>query len=123
VKLGGTIAIGVLVPALLWIFIDQSGVGGEVVALVLVGGGAVGAQLGWMTRASAPSWLAPVLAGGGIGVIGLAFTQYNDDGPSGNLFGPFLFVGLLAIPAAAAAAGVSVGSRLRRERDSTNRSS
>jgi len=51
----------------------------------------------------------------------LGFTQYNDDGPSGSLFGPFLFVGLLAIPAAAFVAGLSVGSRLRRERDATHR--
>jgi hypothetical protein len=121
-RLGGTIAVGVLVLALLWIFAGQVGVGGEVIALALVGGAAVGAQVGWMTRASAPVWLAPVLAGAGIGFLLVAFTQYNDDGPSGPLFGPFLLVGLLAIPAAAVAAGVSVGSRLRRQRDSGNRS-
>jgi hypothetical protein len=121
VKLGGIIAVGALVLALLWIFVGQIGVGGEVVALALVGGAAVGAQVGWMTRASAPTWVAPVIGIGGIGFLLVGFTQYNDDGPSGALFGPFLFVGLLAIPAAALVAGMSVGSRLRRERDRANR--
>jgi hypothetical protein len=120
-KLGGPVAIGVLLLALLWIFIGQTGVWGEVVALALVGGAAVGAQVGLMTRASAPTWVAPVIGIGGIGFLLVAAPQYNDDGPSGALFGPFLFVGLLAIPAAALVAGISVGSRLRRERDCANR--
>jgi hypothetical protein len=121
-RLGGTVAVGVLVLALLWIFVDQVGVGGEVIALALVGGAAVGAQVGWMTRASVPPWLAPVLAGAGIGFLLVAFTQYNDDGPSGPLFSPFLLLDLLAIPAASAAAGVSVGGRLRRQPDPGDRS-
>jgi hypothetical protein len=117
VKLGATIALYVLVLAILALFAGQFGLGGRLAALGVLAGGVVGARVGWDKSASVSAWVPPVLAGGGILFVLIAFTQYNDDGPSGALFGPLLGIGLLALAATAVAAGVVVGSHLRRARD------
>jgi peptidoglycan/LPS O-acetylase OafA/YrhL len=117
VKRGPTIAICVLVLALLWPWVALVGWGGELVGLALVVAAAPGVQIGLRTRARVPTWVAPVLAAGGIAFLLVALSQYNDDGPSGRLFGWLFYIGLSAIPATALAAGMSVGSHLRRRRD------
>lgn len=105
------IALGVLVPLLI------GGVRDEIVVLGLVAPAAIGAQVGWSTRARVPTWLFVALGAGGIALVLVGFTQYNDDGDSGPLFWVLLTMGAVALPAAALVGGIAAGSTLRRDRD------
>lgn len=109
--LGILIALGVLVPLLI------GGVRDEILVLGLLAPAAIGAQVGWSTRARVPTWLFVVLAVAGIALILVGFTQYDDDGDSGPLFWALLPLGAIALPAAALVAGLAAGSTLRRDRD------
>ena len=105
------IALGVMVPLLI------GGLRDEIVILGLLAPAAIGAQVGWSTRARVPTWLFVTLAIAGIVLVLVGFTQYDDDGDSGPLFWMLLGLGALALPAAALVGGVAAGATLRRDRD------
>jgi hypothetical protein len=105
------IALGVMVPLLI------GGLRDEIVILGLVGPAAIGAQVGWSTRARVPTWLFVTLAVAGIVLVLVGFTQYDDDGDSGPLFWALLALGAVALPAAALVGGIAAGATVRRERD------
>jgi hypothetical protein len=105
------IALGVLVPLLI------GGVRDEIVVLGLLAPAAIGAQVGWSTRAHVPTWLFVALAVAGIALVLVGFTRYDGDGDSGPLFWVLLTLGAIALPAAALVGGIAAGSSLRRERD------
>ena len=109
--LGVLIILGVLVSLLI------GGVRDEIVVLGLLAPAAIGAQVGWYTRARVPTWLFVALAVAGIALILVGFTQYDDEGDSGPLFWVLLPLGAIALPAAALVGGLAAGSMLRRERD------
>lgn len=103
--------LGVLVSLLI------GGVRDEIVVLGLVAPAAIGAQVGWSTRARVPTWLFVALAAAGIALVLVGVTQYDDDGDSGALFWVLLSGGAIALPAAALVGGIAAGSTLRRDRD------
>jgi hypothetical protein len=105
------ITLGVLIPLLI------GGVRDEIVVLGLVAPAAIGAQVGWYTRARVPTWLFVALSVAGIALVLAGFTQYDDDGDSGPLFWVLLTLGAVALPAAALVGGIAAGSTLRRDRD------
>jgi len=109
--LAALVALGVLLSLLI------GGVRDEIVVLGLLAPAAIGAQVGWYTRARVPTWLFVALAVAGIALILVGFTQYDDDGDSGPLFWVLLPLGGIALPAAALVGGLAAGSMLRRERD------
>jgi hypothetical protein len=89
----------------------------ELLILGLVAPAAVGFQIGWLTRARVPTWLFVALAVGGIVLVLVGFSQYEDDGDSGPLFEPLVGVGVAALPAAALVGGIAAGASGRRARD------
>lgn len=105
------VGLGVLLSLLI------GGVRDEIVVLGLLAPAAIGAQVGWYTRARVPTWLFVALAVAGIALILVGFTQYDDDGDSGPLFWVLLPLGAVALPAAALVGGLAAGATLRRERD------
>lgn len=105
------VGLGVLLSLLI------GGVRDEIVVLGLLAPAAIGAQVGWYTRARVPTWLFVALAVAGIALILIGFTQYDDDGDSGPLFWVLLPLGAVALPAAALVGGLAAGATLRRERD------
>ena len=105
------IALGVLLSLLI------GGVRDEILVLGLLVPAAIGAQVGWSTRARVPTWLFVGLAALGIALVLVGFTQYSDDGDSGPLFWVLLGLGAIALPAAALVGGVAAGSTLRQDRD------
>jgi peptidoglycan/LPS O-acetylase OafA/YrhL len=111
IVIGGLLLVGLFVTLLL------GGVRDELVILGLIGPAAIGLQVGWSTRASVPTWLFIALGVGGIALVLLGFSQYNDDGDSGPLFVPLVVVGVAALPAAALVGGIAAGASWRRARD------
>jgi hypothetical protein len=105
------IALGVMVPLLI------GGLRDEIVVLGLLGPAAIGAQVGWSTRARVPTWLFVALAVAGIALVLVGFTRYDDEGDSGPLFWALLALGAIALPAAALVGGIAAGATLRRDRD------
>ena len=105
------IALGVLVPLAI------GGVRDEILILGLLGPAAIGAQVGWSTRARVPTWLFVALAFAGIALVLVGFSRYDDDGDSGPFFWVLLTLGAIALPAAALVGGIAAGATLRRDRD------
>jgi hypothetical protein len=110
-------ALCVLIVVGLFMSLLIGGLRDELVILGLVGPAAVGAQIGWSTRASVPTWLFIALAVGGIVLVLLGFSQYDDDGDSGPLFVPLVALGAAALPATALVAGIAAGASWRRTRE------
>jgi hypothetical protein len=85
----------------------------------LIIGAAVGAVVGWLVAPRVPIWIPVALAAAGVGAVALGFSDYNDDGPSGPLFEPMVFVGARVVPVlVVSTAGVAVVARLRHGTDS-----
>lgn len=111
------IVVTALVLALAWVTFGGAFFGPNAFVLALVTSAAVGGLVGWMTEARLPRWIAPALGVSGMVLVLMGFSQYNDDGPSGPLFGPLALAGVAALPMAALLAGLSAGSDLRRTQE------
>ncbi len=96
-KLAAVLAVSVAAGfALLW-FVRAAGMIPPAGSLLLVGA-AAGGVLGWLAAPHVPIWVPVALAAGGAGAVVLGLSDYNDDGPSGPLFEPMLFLGARVIP-------------------------
>jgi hypothetical protein len=111
------ITLGALVLAGVLVSLFVSGLRDEVVVLGLVLPALVGTQVGWLTRASVPTWIFVVLAIGGVALVLLGLTQYDEHGDSGPLFIPLVGLGAAALPTASLVGGIAAGATLRRARD------
>jgi peptidoglycan/LPS O-acetylase OafA/YrhL len=111
------VALGALIVVALFVTFFIGGLRDEIVVLGLLGPAAVGMQIGWFTRANVPTWVFVALAVGGIALVLAGFSQYEDEGESGELLVPFVGVGIAALVAAALVGGIAAGASWRRARD------
>jgi len=111
------VALGVLILAGVLVSLFVGGLRDEVVVLGLVLPAAVGTQVGWLTRASLPTWIFVVLAVAGVALVLGGLSQYDEHGDSGPLFIPLVGLGAAALPTAALVGGIAAGATLRRARE------
>jgi hypothetical protein len=112
----GPVVLSVVMLAGLLLSVLIDGPQDELLILGLLGPAAVGAQIGWFTRTTVPTWLfGAAAAGGGLLVIA-GFSRHSDAGPSRPLFWPLVVVGLAALPATAFIGGIAAGAGWRRAR-------
>jgi hypothetical protein len=105
--------LGVLIFGGVLLFVLDGGFRDEVKILAPLGPLVVGALIGWFTRARVPIWVFIALPVSGVVLFLIGFADYNDDGPSGPLFGPCLVLGVTAFAATALAAGMTLGASVR----------
>jgi hypothetical protein len=117
-RLTGVVLVSLAaVLAVLWFLGAQAVVPPAGSLLIIVA--AVGAVVGWLVAPRVPIWIALALPAAGVGALALGFSDYNDDGPSGPLFEPMVFIGARVVPVLVVFTGaVAVAGRLRHGADS-----